>query len=229
MPAKNIRKFPVFSILATAAALALIIAAAIGAQKLFEPKEAVVLSAEEIRNISPGEALPTEDQSALIEAALSLVGKVGYFWGGKSDAIGWDDRWGVPTRVDSSGSDTTGTLRPFGMDCSGYVSWCFRQLGYSAVDVDGLIGSGTWNQWDKSTPIAWRELRAGDFVFQNKYPGADSNHIGICVGFTQDGEPVFAHCSASEDNVVVTTAGDIFKYARRPSVFTDIENVSIVD
>ncbi len=229
MPEKNVDKKRIAAILATVAMIALLIAAAVGAQKLLEPKEAIVLTNEEIEHISPGKVSVTQEQSDLKDAALSLVGKVGYFWGGKSNAIGWDDRWGVPTKVDSSGSETTGTLRPFGLDCSGYVSWCFKQLGYSPAEVNELVGDGTWNQWDKSTQIEWKELRVGDFVFQNKYPKADSNHIGICVGFAQNGEPVFAHCSFSENNVVVTTAGDIFKYARRPSVFIDIESIGIVD
>lgn len=229
MREKNINKRRIFAILATVAMLALLIAAAVGARKLLEPKEAIVLTDEEIRNISPGKVSVTQAQSDLVDAALSLVGKVGYFWGGKSNAIGWDDRWGVPTRVDSSGSKTTGTLRPFGLDCSGYVSWCFKQLGYSPSEVSELIGDGTWNQWDKSIYIEWKELRVGDFVFQNKYPKADSNHIGICVGFNESGEPVFAHCSFSENTVVVTTAGDIFRYARRPNVFADIESIGIVD
>ena len=30
-----------------------------------------------------------------MEKVLSLVGKVNYFWGGKSSAIGWDPRWGT--------------------------------------------------------------------------------------------------------------------------------------
>ena len=28
-----------------------------------------------------------------------MVGKVNYFWGGKSRAIGWDSRWGQLTKV----------------------------------------------------------------------------------------------------------------------------------
>ena len=43
--------------------------------------------------------------------------------------------------------------------------------------------------------------------------------IGICIGFDEAGAPVFAHCAAGFDNVVVTRAGDVFRYARRPNFY----------
>ena len=42
-------------------------------------------------------ALPrnlSKERRAVVERALSLAGKVNYFWGGKSLVFGWDDRWG---------------------------------------------------------------------------------------------------------------------------------------
>ena len=36
----------------------------------------------------------SERRRAVVEKAYSLLGKVNYFWGGKSSAIGWDSRWG---------------------------------------------------------------------------------------------------------------------------------------
>ena len=61
----------------------------------------------------------------IITTALSLVGKVPYFWGGKS-APGWNDAWNTPRLVTSAGSPTTGTIRPFGLDCSGFTTWVFN-------------------------------------------------------------------------------------------------------
>ena len=44
---------------------------------------------------------------------------------------------------------------------------------------------------------------------------------GICVGFMKNGEPLIAHCSATQNKVVVSTCGSEFKYFRRPcSVLT---------
>ncbi|MBQ6692031.1 MAG: C40 family peptidase, partial [Clostridia bacterium] len=176
------------------------------------------LTQEEINVVLARNENLTENQQAVLEAGLSLLVRVHYFWGGKSNAVGDDPLWGEMMEVTSPGSETSGTLRPFGLDCSGYVSWIYRQLGYTPQEVDALIGSGTWNQWEKSEKIRWRDLQVGDFVFQNKYPGAKGNHIGICIGRDEAGDPVFMHCASGFDNVVVTHAGDVFKHARRPVI-----------
>ena len=67
-------------------------------------------------------ALPrnlSKERRAVVERALSLAGKVNYFWGGKSLVFGWDNRWGQLAKVTADGSSTTGTYRPYGLDCSG--------------------------------------------------------------------------------------------------------------
>jgi len=76
---------------------------------------------EEMESYLPEDLDPIRRK--IVETAWSLVGKVGYFWGGKSEVIGWDTRWGVPTVVTSTGNETYGTVQPFGLDCSGFVTW----------------------------------------------------------------------------------------------------------
>lgn len=68
------------------------------------------------------ERLPDDlsmERRMVVTYALALVGKVDYFWGGKSLVLGWDDRWGELTEVTAEGSDSTGTEQPYGLDCSG--------------------------------------------------------------------------------------------------------------
>jgi len=138
------------------------------------------------------------------------------FLGGKSYTVGWDDRWGKPAEVTSPGHSTSGTTIPYGLDCSGFVLWCYIQLGADKTETIEKIGVGTWNQWDKSAEIKKSDVRIGDLAFINKYPGSDGNHVGICVGFLKNGEPLIAHCSATQNKVVVSTCGSEFKYFRRP-------------
>ena len=45
-----------------------------------------------------------EERKKVIKTACSLVGKVNYFWGGKSLVIGWDSRWGSIQKVWAEGS-----------------------------------------------------------------------------------------------------------------------------
>ena len=137
----------------------------------------------------------SERRRAVVEKAYSLLGKVNYFWGGKSSAIGWDSRWGTPTRVTAPGSRSTGTVRPYGLDCSGFVDWVFNNsLGY----VIGH-GGGAASQHGYCKPISWSEALPGDLVF---YPG--DSHVGICVGKDESGNPLIIHCASSQNNVVLT-------------------------
>ena len=79
-------------------------------------------SQEQARNVLrnlPADLAP--ERRAAVEKACQLVGKVNYFWGGKSRVIGWDSRWGTIQKVWAAGSSTTGTYRPYGLDCSGFV------------------------------------------------------------------------------------------------------------
>ena len=134
-------------------------------------------------------------RKAVVEKAYSLLGKVNYFWGGKSSAIGWDSRWGTPTRVTAPGSRSTGTVRPYGLDCSGFVDWVFNNsLGY----VIGH-GGGAASQHDYCKPISWSEAQPGDLVF---YPG--DTHVGVFVGKNSNGNPLIIHCASSQNNVVLT-------------------------
>jgi len=161
----------------------------------------------------------TEQKTLLLHSAVSLVGKVPYFWGGKSKAHGWDSDWGKPTEVTSEGSSTTGTVRPKGLDCSGFVTWCFIQTGYSWEQAVDLVGNGTANQFKLSDGIAWNDLQPGDLAFQNEPGDPEGNHVGICIGFDRKNEPIFIHCSSSENNVVATHADGVFEHARRPKIY----------
>ncbi len=102
----------------------------------------------------------------MVETACSLVGKVNYFWGGKSLVLGWDERWGTIQKVTAAGSSTTGTYRPYGMDCSGFVDWVF----YNVTGGEYIIGhgGGATMQHNYCAEISWDEALPGDLVF---YPG----------------------------------------------------------
>lgn len=155
----------------------------------------------------------------IVETAWSLVGKIGYFWGGKSEVIGWDTRWGVPTIVTSTSNAAYGTVQPFGLDCSGFVTWVMINATGDPGAVN-LIGHGTSNQWNHCTPISWNEAQPGDLVWVS--PGwAVDNHIGIIVGRNETGQLMVCHCSGG--GVVVTTSGQ-FHYVRRlPSFFDALQ------
>ena len=154
------------------------------------------------------DTLSTE-RKKVIKVACSLVGKVNYFWGGKSSAIGWDSEWGKLKTVSAEGSKTTGTKRPFGLDCSGFVTWSFINSGFNASQ----IGHGTQGQIAKCSRISWSNAQAGDLAFYS-----DLSHIGIIAGKDADGNILVIHCSSGRNNVVITTNSS-FGFAARPNCY----------
>ena len=158
----------------------------------------IELSPENVAKIM--ENLPADlsaERRQVVLTAYQLLGKVHYFWGGKSLIIGWDSRWGMPMKVTAEGSSTTGTVRPFGLDCSGMVDWVFyNQSGGQYVIGHG---GGATAQHSYCTPIAWSDAQPGDLVF---YPG--DSHVGIVCGFDSGGNIMIIHCASGANNVVVT-------------------------
>lgn len=152
-------------------------------------------------------------RKAVVETAVQLVGRVSYFWGGKSLTLGWDDRWGTPMEVTAAGSGSTGTIRPFGLDCSGFVDWTF----YNATNGSYYPGrgGGAATQHSYCINISWSDAQPGDLVF---YP-ADV-HVGIVGGRDTDGNLLIVHCSGGANGVVITGSAG-FTSVARPDCFAN--------
>ena len=148
-----------------------------------------------------------ETRKHILSTALSLVGKVPYFWGGKSDA-GWNDEWNTPKVVTATGSSATGTILPYGLDCSGFTDWVFKTtMGVS-------IKAGSWNQWDNSYAITEAELLPGDLGFMAVPGTVPVNHVLIYAGENEDGAHMWVHCTSGSG--VVLNSPDYVSYYRRP-------------
>ena len=151
-------------------------------------------AAELLRRL-PADLSP--ERRAVVETACKLVGKVTYFWGGKSRMIGWDSRWGTLKKVWADGNSTTGTYRPFGLDCSGFADWVFYNVSGGSYVLGH--GGGAHAQHTYCTPITWAEAQPGDLVF---YP--NDTHVGIVGGWDESGNIQIIHCTSSYNNVVIT-------------------------
>ena len=168
----------------------------------------IELSPDEVAKIM--ENLPadlSEARKQVVLTAYRLLGRVHYFWGGKSLVIGWDSRWGTPMEVTAEGSSTTGTVRPFGLDCSGMADWVFyNQSGGQYVIGHG---GGAAAQHTYCAPIDWSDAQPGDLAF---YPG--DTHVGIVCGFDSSGNIMIIHCASGYNNVVVTGKAGFTTVAR---------------
>ena len=189
--------------------------------ELLEQRDLLLELIEDVYSVSGDTAslirgLPEDlspEREAVVRTACSLVGKVNYFWGGKSLVIGWDARWGELRQVTAAGSSTTGTYRPYGLDCSGFVDWVF----YNATNGSYIIGhgGGATMQHSYCTDISWEDARPGDLVF---YP--DNSHVGIVGGRDANGELLIIHCASGYNNVVIT-GKEGFTSVGRPQSYSD--------
>lgn len=170
------------------------------------------------RNMEPAgvalevwERLPEDlsvERRMVVTYALALVDRVDYFWGGKSLVLGWDDRWGRMMEVTAEGDDTTGTVRPYGLDCSGFVDWAF----YNASGGGCVLGrgGGAAAQHGGCVDTPWDEVQPGDLVF---YP--EDEHVGIAAGRDGQGRLLVVHCSAGAGGVTLS-GSEGFTQAARP-------------
>lgn len=152
------------------------------------------------------------ERRAVVQHALSLVGKVNYFWGGKSLVLGWDSRWGQLKKVSAKGSPTTGTYRLYGLDCSGFVDWVF----YNASNGEYIIGQGggAESQHEQCIDIAWEQAQPGDLVFYS-----NDDHVGIIGGRDAIGNILVVHCSSEMNNVMISLV-DQFECVAVPQYFS---------
>ena len=172
---------------------------------------AVSADAADILRSLPVDLSP--ERREVIKTACSLVGKVNYFWGGKSLVMGWDNRWGTVQKVTADGSTSTGTYRPYGLDCSGFVDWTF----YNATEGNYIIGhgGGAASQHTYCTAISWADALPGDLVF---YP--NDTHVGIVAGWDENGNILIVHCASGYNNVVIT-GKEGFASIGRPLFFAE--------
>ena len=177
-----------------------------GAQGGSQGGESVPLTDEELIEFVERQNC-NETRKHILSTALSLVGKVPYFWGGKSDA-GWNDEWNTPKVVTATGSSATGTILPYGLDCSGFTDWVFK----TAMGVS--IKAGSWNQWDNSYAITEAELLPGDLGFMAVPGTVPVNHVLIYAGENEDGAHMWVHCTSGSG--VVLNSPDYVSYYRRP-------------
>ena len=174
-------------------------------EELLEQRDLLMELIEDVYSVSGDTAalirsLPEDmspEREAMVRTACSLVGKVNYFWGGKSLVIGWDVRWGELRQVTAAGNSTTGTYRPYGLDCSGFVDWVFYNQSGGGYIIGH--GGGATMQHSYCTDISWADAQPGDLVF---YP--DNSHVGIVGGRDANGELLIIHCASGYNNVVIT-------------------------
>ncbi|MEG2421193.1 MAG: NlpC/P60 family protein [Oscillospiraceae bacterium] len=177
--------------------------------RLFPQKHSGGMTETELTALTVG--IADERRKAVVTAALSLVGKVPYFWGGKPSGPGWDENWGTLRQVTAGGVDSSGSYRPYGLDCGGFVRWAYW-TGLGAAPAE----QGSSTLWWVSNPITEAELLPGDLVFKN-VPSEEIGHVGIYLGKNAQGKKLYIHCAGNGGVVLNDWAGFIY-YRRLPLI-----------
>ena len=93
--------------------------------------------------------------------------------------------------------------------------------------MEGSVGDGTSDQWEKANVVSEQDAQPGDLVFQNGPESGSNNHVGIICGKTDAGDWIAVHCSSSKNGVTVGEAyGASFRYIRQPSFYPTQEELA---
>lgn len=145
---------------------------------------------EEYMNQLPSDLSQTRRE--IIHFALSSVGKVPYYWGGKASAPGYEgNNFGALTSADYKGR----ILR--GLDCSGWINWV-----YWSATGQRLSGESTSSLILCGEKISRSQLKPGDIVVRT----GTGAHVVMFLSWSADGKMNVIHeSSAPVNNVTIKT------------------------
>lgn len=133
----------------------------------------------------------SEERKNVIHFALTTVGKVPYYYGGKAGKQGLTGNGFGKTIAER---DYKGRNRK-GLDCSGFAQWAY----WTGADNPLDFASSTQELITKGRKIKRSELEPGDLVIQ---PGGES-HVVLFLTWTKEGKMLAIHENATAGNVSV--------------------------
>lgn len=190
-------------------------------------EESYKLALEEYKT-KDGKSMSLERQR-FISQAISINNKVLYFWGGGHGTIytqnnGIDPSWGTLKKIGVAGSDRQplGSTQPYGLDCSGFVSWALANAAVSDSNdklkySEGYIYYNNSSKYQVPNVVSgFKALGSKVINYNNILPGdllyLNDTHIGIYL-YTQNGVHYAVHSSGvSSHNGVHITAETYWNY-----------------
>ncbi len=144
----------------------------------------------------------SEERKNVIHFALTTVGKVPYYYGGKAGKQGLTGNGFGKTIAER---DYKGRNRK-GLDCSGFAQWVYWTGAENPLD----FASSTQELIGKGRKIKRSELKPGDLVIQ---PGGES-HVVLFLTWTKEGKMLAIHENATAGNVSVDEVYANYPYYR---------------
>ena len=144
----------------------------------------------------------SEERKNVIHFALTTVGKVPYYYGGKAGKQGLTGNGFGKTIAER---DYKGRNRK-GLDCSGFAQWVYWTGAENPLD----FASSTQELIAKGRKIKRSELEPGDLVIQ---PDGES-HVVLFLTWTKEGKMLAIHENATAGNVSVDEVYANYPYYR---------------
>lgn len=144
----------------------------------------------------------SETRREIIHFALSSVGRVPYYWGGKASHAGYEgNQFGALVPSDHEGRILKG------LDCSGWIDWV-----YWSATGKRLAGSSTSSLILCGEKISRSDLKPGDIIVRT----GTSAHVVMFLSWSADGRMNVIHeSSASVNNVTIKTMDAAWPYYRK--------------
>ncbi|MDO5551769.1 MAG: NlpC/P60 family protein, partial [Lachnospiraceae bacterium] len=144
----------------------------------------------------------SEARREIIHFALSSVGRVPYYWGGKASHAGYEgNQFGALVPPDHEGRILKG------LDCSGWIDWV-----YWSATGKRLAGSSTSSLILCGEKISRSDLKPGDIIVRT----GTSAHVVMFLSWSADGRMNVIHeSSASVNNVTIKTMDAAWPYYRK--------------
>ncbi len=140
-------------------------------------------------------AATSQKRRHLVRQALSSVGCIPYYWGGKPSRGGIEGNgFGSIVEADEDGRILKG------LDCSGWINWVYWTAFGSplpAQSTSGLVSCGRG--------IAKEELRAGDILIRT----GEQPHVYLFLAWAEDGSMYLIHETTGYVNNVMIDTYDV--------------------
>lgn len=170
------------------------------------------LTQEEIDEILDNCGDASQLRQNLVATALSQVGSLPYYYGGKPTS------GGIPVQTNRGQAGSTTNVADHigrtiaGLDCFGFCQWVYWNTTGSNVMPEGSNATTTTvynsSSYGNLTRLSGAgELKIGDLGFQ-------AGHVGMFAGVSADGKLMWIHCSGGANTVVYGTYNGFTRYYR---------------
>ena len=147
----------------------------------------------------------------ILVTALSQVGQIPYYYGGKPKNAGTPIKTNVGIAGATASTKDHKGRTTAGLDCFGFCQWVYWTASGNNILPEGSSASTTAvfnsNTYGNLVNIDASQLQIGDLGFQ-------AGHVGIFAGFDENGKMMWVHCNGGANTVSYQAYTKFTRYYR---------------